>query len=44
VLLACGSLFVHLFALNTADLVVQVEARFTGPPGGVPPARKPTQQ
>jgi hypothetical protein len=44
VLLACGSLLVHLFALNTADLVTQVEARFTGPPGGLPPAEKPTPQ
>jgi uncharacterized membrane protein YesL len=30
VLLLCSSLFVYLFALNTADLVAQVEARFTG--------------
>jgi uncharacterized membrane protein YesL len=30
VLLLSSSLFVYLFALNTADLVVQVEARFTG--------------
>jgi uncharacterized membrane protein YesL len=43
VLLACGSLFVHLFALNTADLVGQIEARFTGPPGCAPPAETPTQ-
>jgi uncharacterized membrane protein YesL len=42
VLLACGSLFVHLFALNTADLVVKVEARFTGPSGGEPPTQNPT--
>lgn len=34
VLLLCGSLFVYLFTLNTADLVTQVEARFTGPAGG----------
>jgi len=34
VLLLCGSLFVYLFALNTADLVTKVEVRFTGPADG----------
>ena len=34
VLLLCSSLFIYLFALNTADLVAQVEARFTGPSDG----------
>jgi hypothetical protein len=34
VLLLCVSLFVYLFALNTAGLVTQVKARFTAPAGG----------
>ena len=34
VLFLCGSLFVYLFARNTADLVKQVEVRFTGPADG----------
>lgn len=33
VLVLCGSLFVYLFALNTAGLVAEVEARFTSPAG-----------
>jgi hypothetical protein len=34
VVLLCGSLFVYLFALNTADLVKQVQVRFTRPADG----------
>jgi uncharacterized membrane protein YesL len=41
-LLLCGSLFVHLFALNTADLVRDIEARFTAPAGGACPPEKLT--
>ena len=37
VLLLGGSSFVYLFALNTADLVTQVQARFTGTADGVSP-------
>jgi uncharacterized membrane protein YesL len=43
VLLLCGSLFVFLFALNTADLVTQVEARFTGPADGASLTDKPPE-
>ena len=43
VLLLCGSLFVGLFALNTADLVTQVQTRFTGPDDGVSPPESLTQ-
>jgi len=43
VLLLCGSLFVGLFALNTADLVTQVQTRFTGPVDGVSPPESLTQ-
>jgi uncharacterized membrane protein YesL len=43
VLLLCGSLFVGLFALNTADLVTQVQTRFTGPADGVSPPESLTQ-
>jgi len=42
VLLLCGSLFVYLFALNTADLVKQVQTRFTGPADGISPPENPT--
>ena len=44
VLLLCGSLFVCLFALNTADLVAQVEARFTGPVDGASPTENRTER
>jgi len=43
VLLLCGSLFVYLFALNTADLVTQVAARFTGPADGASPTENPAE-
>jgi len=43
VLLLGGSLFVYLFALNTADLVTQVQARFTGTADGVSPPENPTE-
>jgi uncharacterized membrane protein YesL len=43
VLLLCGSLFVYLFALNTADLVTQVAARFTYPAEGASPTEGRTE-
>jgi len=43
VLLLCGSLFVGLFALNTADLVTQVQTRFTGPSDGVSSPESPRE-
>jgi uncharacterized membrane protein YesL len=44
VLLLCGSLFVSLFALNTADLVKQVEVRFTGPAENTTPENTTTPE
>ena len=43
VLLLCGSLFVYLFALNTADLVTRVAERFTGPADGASPTENPAE-
>jgi uncharacterized membrane protein YesL len=43
VLLLCVSLFVYLFALNTADLVTQVAARFTDPADGASPTENPAE-
>ena len=42
-LLLCGSLFVCLFALNTTDLVAQVQARFTGPADGASAPEHPAE-
>ena len=43
VLLLFGSLFVNLFASNTADLVTRVQARFTRPDGGATPTENTTE-
>lgn len=43
VLLLCGSLFAYLFSLNTAELVTQAGARFTGSAGDAGSTENPTQ-